>query len=88
MLGGKWSGDYIIVDLADFESGASHVRVHRVNELIQLTDNAFPLAGIVKHVELISPREEFVVGESGSSEEAKVLAPSVGLKLAQPDLRI
>ena len=75
LLGGKWSGGYIIADLADFEEGKQNVRVYHVKELIQPTDSTFPLAGFAKHVELISPGEEFVSDESGSSEEATRAAP-------------
>ena len=50
LLGGKWSGDYLVADLADFEAGAPNVRVYKVKELIQPTDITFPLAGIAKHV--------------------------------------
>ena len=56
LLGGKWSGDYIIAELADFEAGIRNVRVCQVNELIQPIDISFPLAGIAKHVRLISPK--------------------------------
>ena len=79
LLGGKLSGDYLVADLADFEAGAPNVRVYQVKELIQPTDITSPLAGIAKHVELISPGEEFIVGETGSSEE--------DIKLAAPPCR-
>ena len=85
LLGGKWSGDYLVADLADFEAGAFNVRVYQVKELIQPIDITFPLAGIAKHVELIFPGEEFVVGESGRRQRILVLL--VGPILAQLDLR-
>ena len=55
LLGGKWSGDYIVADLADFEEGRHNARVYQFKELIQPNDINSPLAGIAKHVELISP---------------------------------
>ena len=49
--------------------------MYQVKELIQPTDVVFPLAGIAKHVQLISPGEEFVVAEPSASEKAKRPAP-------------
>ena len=88
LLGGKWNGDYLVADLADFEEGRQNVRVYQVKELIQPADINSPLAGIVKHVELISPGEDFVVGDPTAGEEAKTLLLPAGPIQGQLDLRI
>ena len=51
--------------------------MYQVKELVQPTDIVFPLTGISKHVELISPGEEFVVvePETGDSKESDVTKP-------------
>ena len=75
LLGGKWSGGYLATDVNHFEDAKANVRVCQIQEVIQPTDIVFPLADRAKHVELISPGEEFVVGEPHVDEEAKVPAP-------------
>ena len=35
LMGGRWSGDYLVGDLQDFEAGAKNVRIYQIKELVQ-----------------------------------------------------
>ena len=54
LLGGKWSGDYLVADMQDAKAT---VRVFQIQELVQPTDIVFPFAegDISKHVQLVPP---------------------------------
>ena len=42
LTGGRFSGEYYVGDLADFEAGSKNVRVYQVKELVRFETIEFP----------------------------------------------
>ena len=68
LTGGRWSGDYLVGDLEDFEAGSKNLLIYQIKELVQPEVIEFPLKDIYKHVELISPEETEVQADIESDQ--------------------
>ena len=74
LLGGVWSCDYGLGDLADFQEGKDNVRVYQIKEVVQPQEIEFPLEEIRKHVRLTEPGEETIqADDDGVRKETVVI---------------